>query len=162
MSIRRWEPFNDLMSMRDALDRLFEERFRAPAEWGTMTSPAIDMYQTDKDVVVRASLPGVKPEDIDISVLGDMLTIKGELKSEETVNREDYYYQERRHGAFSRALSLPVPVQPDQAEAKFEHGVLTLTLPKAEQAMAKKIEIKGGGQQKEMGTAGETPPTPQS
>ena len=162
MSIRRWEPFSELMSMREALDRLFEERLWAPPEWPTVISPAVDMYQTDKDIVVRTPLPGVKPEDVDISILGDTLTIKGETKSEDNVSRDNYYCQERRYGSFARTLTLPMPVQADKAEAKFEYGVLTLTLPKAEQAKAKKIEIKAGGPQKELGKPSETSPSPQS
>lgn len=150
--------------MRDALDRLFDERFRGGSEWNTATTPAIDMYQTDKDVVVHASLPGVKPEDVDISILGDTLTVKGEMKSEQNVDRDNYYYQERRYGTFSRTLTLPMAVEADKAEAKFDNGVLTLTLPKSEQAKAKRIEVKAGGQQrqKELGKSQETPPTPQS
>ncbi len=142
MSIRRWEPFSELLSLREAMDRLFEEGFTRAAPWRAFVTPAVDMYQTDKDVVVKASLPGVKPEDLDISVVGDTLTIKGETKGEEKVARENYFYQERRFGSFSRSLTLPVAVQTERADAKFEDGVLTLTLPKAEAAKAKKIEIK--------------------
>ncbi len=142
MSIRRWEPFSELMSLREAMDRFFEEGFTRAAPWRAFVTPAVDMYQTDKDVVVKASLPGVKPDDLEISVVGDSLTIKGETKGEEKIAREDYFYQERRFGSFARTLTLPVPVQTDKAEAKFEDGVLTLTLPKAEAVKAKKIAIK--------------------
>ncbi|MHB1132709.1 MAG: Hsp20/alpha crystallin family protein [Chloroflexota bacterium] len=152
MGIRRWEPFSELMSMRETLDRLFEDRFRGgPAEWMGLSSPAVDMYQTDKEIVVRAAVPGVKPEDIDVSVLGDTLTIRGELKNDEEVKRENYYYQERRYGSFSRTVNLPMQVEAEQAKAKFENGVLTLTLPKSEQAKAKKIQISDGGEPKELG-----------
>lgn len=140
-NLRRWEPLGELVSLRNAMDRLMEEGFARPLELMGVTSVPIDMYQTDKDVVVKASLPGVKPEEIDISVVGDSLTIKGERQAEEKVEREDYFYQERRYGSFSRTIALPVSVQADKADAKFENGVLTLTLPKAEAAKARKIQV---------------------
>jgi HSP20 family protein len=146
MSIVRWEPFSDLMSLREAMDRLFEEsfvrpgsRFLAPFGVGEL---AIDMYETDNEVVVTAALPGVKPEDVDVSITGDMLTIKGETKAETKVEKANYLRQERRYGAFSRTVSLPVPIQADKAEAKFKDGVLTLTIPKAEEAKPKVIKVK--------------------
>ncbi|MHB1007614.1 MAG: Hsp20/alpha crystallin family protein [Chloroflexota bacterium] len=142
MSIRRWEPFTDLLSLRDAMDRLFEEGLSHSPMWRGMSSLPVDMYQTDKDVIVKASLPGVKPENLDISVTGEVLTIKAETKGEEKIEREDYFFQERRSGMFTRSLTLPVSVDADGAHAKFEDGVLTLTLPKAEAAKAKKIEVQ--------------------
>lgn len=142
MAIRRWDPFSELMSMRELMDRFFEESFPRAAERLGMSSLAVDVYQTDKDVVVKANIPGVKPEDIDITVTGDVLTIKGEHKEEQKVERENYFYQERRFGSFNRSITLPVPVQTDKAEAKFENGVLELTLPKAEEAKARRIPIR--------------------
>jgi len=146
MSIVRWEPFGDLMSLREAMDRLFEEsiirpgsRFLAPFGSGEL---CLDMYETDSDVVVTAALPGVKPEDVDITITGDVLSIKGEVKSEAKVEKANYYRQERRYGAFHRTVPLPVPIQPDKAEAKFKDGILTLTMPKAEEARPKTIKIK--------------------
>jgi len=144
-NIVRWEPFSDLVSLREAMDRLFEESFVRP-RWisplrqaGTL---AIDMYETPNDVVVKATVPGVKPEDIDITISGNTLTIKGEAKSEEKIEKADYLYQERRYGAFSRSVSLPTSVNADKAEAQFEHGVLTLTLPKVEEVKPKAIKVK--------------------
>jgi len=142
MAIRRWEPFTELASLREAMDRLFEETWPRPFEALRPGGLAVDMYETDKDIVVKANVPGVRPEDIDISVVGETLTIRGERKAEERVEQANYFYQERRFGAFSRSLTLPAPVQTDKADARFENGVLTLTLPKAEEAKAKKIEIK--------------------
>jgi HSP20 family protein len=145
MSITRWEPFSELMTLRDAMDRLFEESFVRPgrllpgAGAGTV---AIDMYQQDGNVVVKAPLPGVKPEDIDISVVGDTLTIKGEMKEEKEVKEENVIRRERRFGAFSRSVSLPTPVDTSKANASFEDGVLTLTLPVAEAAKPKQIKVK--------------------
>jgi len=93
-------------------------------------------------VVVKASLPGIKPEEVDITISGDTLTIKGEHKEEQKVKQEDYLRKERYYGAFSRSLILPVQVKSDKAEAVFENGILTLTLPKAEEVKPKQIKVK--------------------
>jgi HSP20 family protein len=143
--IVRWEPFGELMSLREAMDRLFEESIVRPR---SLLAPffteaiAVDMYETDDAVVVKAAVPGVKPEDLDISVSGDVLTIRGEVKQEEEVKRENYIRQERRYGAFCRQLPLPTSVNVDKATAEFEHGVLHLVLPKAEEVKPKSIKIK--------------------
>lgn len=142
----RWEPWSDLMSLREAMDRLFEESVVRPrAGWLAplgAESLAVDMYETDEEVVVRTAVPGVKPEDIDVSITGDVLTIKGETRAEEKVEKANYIRQERRYGAFSRSLSLPSIVMADKATADFENGVLTLTLPKAEEVKPKTITVK--------------------
>jgi len=143
MSITRWEPF-DLMSLRDAMDRLFEESFVRPGRllgMGPNTVP-LDMYQQDGNLVVKAAIPGVKPEDIDVSVVGDTLTIKGEMKEEKELKEENVIRRERRFGSFSRVVSLPQPVDSNKATATFENGVLTLTLPVAEEAKPKAIKVK--------------------
>ena len=147
MSIVRWESFSELMSLREAMGRLFEESVIRPR---TALAPffgtgglALDMYETDAALVVTADLPGVKPADLDISITGAVLTIKGESKVETEVKRESYHRQERRYGAYSRSVALPTPVNADQAEAKFKDGVLTLTIPKAEEAKPKVIKVQG-------------------
>ena len=145
-NIVRWEPFRELVSLREAMDRLFEESFVRPggrrlAPAG-METPAVDVYQTDDAVVVKSAIPGIKPEDIDISITGDTLTIRGETRVEEEVNEENYIRRERRYGSFCRSLALPLPVVTEKAEAEFENGVLTLTLPKAEEVKPKAIKIK--------------------
>jgi HSP20 family protein len=103
---------------------------------------AVDMYETDEEVVVKTAAPGVKPEDIDVNITGDVLIIKGETKTEEKVEEASYIRQERRYGAFSRSLALPSTVVADKATAEFENGVLTLTLPKAEEVKPKTIKVK--------------------
>ncbi|MFW6082612.1 MAG: Hsp20/alpha crystallin family protein [Chloroflexota bacterium] len=144
--LTRWEPFRDLISLREAMDRLFEESVVRPG--GGELAPragvalAVDMYETDESVVVKTAIPGVDPDDIDISITGDTLSIKGETKVEEAVEEEDYVCRERRYGAFARSLTLPVPVEADEADAEFEDGILTLTLPKAEEVKPKAIEVK--------------------
>jgi HSP20 family protein len=145
-NIVRWEPFRDLISLREAMDRLFEESFIRPrAGWlAPLGAEAlvVDVYETDQDVVVKSSVPGVKPEDIDITITGDTLTIKGETKAKEKVERANYIRQERRYGAFSRSLTLPTTIVAEKAKAEFENGVLTLTLPKAEEVKPKTIKVK--------------------
>jgi len=146
MSIMRHEPLSELMSLRQAMDKLFEDSFIRPsrflAAFGETAAPAIDAYQTPNEVVVKAAMPGVKPEDINIDITGDILTVKGETKTEKEIKKEDYLYQERRYGGFSRRLVLPSGLQADKAEAELENGILTLTIPKAEEAKPKPIKIK--------------------
>jgi len=140
----RWEPMG-ITSLRQAMDHLFEDSFVRPSGLFPglrAESPAIDMYQTEKDVVVKASLPGMKADDVDISVTGDVLTIKGEHREEQEVKEENYFRKEMRFGSFSRSLEIPVPVKVDKAEALFVDGVLTLTLPKTEAVQPKTIKVK--------------------
>jgi HSP20 family protein len=145
--IRR-DPFSDMMSLRDAMDRLFEESFVRRFDGGRLLGIegqplALDVYETDENLVVEASLPGISPDAVDISVEGNRLTIKGETKREEEKEEEGkYHFRERRYGAFQRTLSLPVEVNADKAEAVFENGVLKLTLPKVEQARPKHIKLQ--------------------
>jgi HSP20 family protein len=148
-SLVRWDPTGEMISLRNAMDRLLGESFIRP--WlgrGTLFGGeafALDMYETDDDVIVEAPLPGVKPEEIDIQVSGNVLTIKGEWKEEKKEKKEkkaSYVYQERSFGSFCRSVTLPTKVDVDKAEAAFEHGVLTLTLPKSEAVKPKTIKIK--------------------
>jgi HSP20 family protein len=146
MTMQRWEPFSEVMTLRNAMDRLFEDSYVRPARvWAEVDGGSVlpvDVYQTDQDVVVKASLPGFKPEEVDISITGDTLTIKGEHKEEEEVKEEEYLVKERRYGAFSRTMTLPVEIQSQKAEATFEDGVLKLTLPKAEEVKPKQIKVQ--------------------
>ncbi|HEU65578.1 MAG TPA: Hsp20/alpha crystallin family protein [Chloroflexi bacterium] len=146
MAIERWQPFTDLMSLRQAMDRLFEDSFvrpsRALAAIGEIGVPALDVYQTPNEVVIKAALPGVKPEDVSIDITGETLTIKGESKAEQEIKKEDYLYQERRYGTFSRSVALPSGLKTDKTEATMEDGVLTLTIPKAEEVKPKAIKVK--------------------
>lgn len=141
----RWEPVRDLVSLREAMDRLFEESFVPPGA-GRLApfegeALAVDMYETGDAVVVKTAVPGVKAEDIDISISGNLLTIKGETRAEEKIEEENYIRRECRYGAFSRSVSVPVPVVAGEAEAEYENGMLTLTLPKAEEVKPKAIRV---------------------
>lgn len=142
-SLIRWEPFREALSLRDWMDRFMDEAWSRPlAGFGGIAAPAVDLYQTDDEVVVKATLPGVRPEDLSIAVTGDVLTIRGEVKEESSSNGVNYHVRERRYGSFSRALPLPTAVLADKAQAVFENGILTLTLPKAEEVKPKTITVK--------------------
>lgn len=145
-NITRFDPFSDLLTLRDSMDRMFDERFLRPLTWraadGESISPAIDVHQDADWIVVEAALPGVKPEDVDISITGQTLTIRGEAKADERIERDQYLYRERRYGAFHRQLQLPVRVEGERAEADFEDGVLNLRIPKADEVKPRRIEVK--------------------
>ncbi len=139
----RWEPFREMLTLREMMDRMIDEVFERP--FSSVLSgqvPAIDMYQTDSEVVVKAALPGVKADDVQISVTGDVLTIKGEIKQEEEQKGRSYHIREHRWGAFERNIILPTAVVADKAKAEFENGILTITLPKAEEVRPKTITVK--------------------
>lgn len=116
-----------------------EESFSSDAE-GQLT---IDVYQTDNDIVIKSTIAGVKPEDLDVSINNDMVTIKGERKNEEAVNAENYYYQECYWGYFSRSVVLPVDILAEKAEASLKNGILTIRLPKADTTKVKRIQVRG-------------------
>jgi len=127
--------------MEDLMNRFFGGNIMAPGPEGDWV-PSINIADSDGDVRVEAELPGMRPEDIDVNVSGDLLTLKGERKEEREEAEEGYTYREIRQGSFQRAVRLPAEVQADKADARFENGVLTVRLPKAEEAKAKQIEIK--------------------
>ena len=140
----RWESAREMMTLREAMDRLFDDAFTRPLSiagngWAV---PAVDMYQTDNEVVVKAALPGMKAEDVQLNVTGEVLTIKGEIKQKEEVKEKAYHLREQRWGMFERSVILPTEVVADKAKADFENGILTITLPKAEEAKPKTISIK--------------------
>jgi HSP20 family protein len=131
--------------MRDAVDRMFDEGFlRPPVPFGLWAegSMTVDMYETESGVVVKTAIPGVKAEDIDVSVTGDTLTIKAETKEEEEVERENYLRRERRFGSYCRSVTLPGGLMTDQAEADYTDGVLTLVFPKAEEVKPTAIKVQ--------------------
>ena len=147
MTLRRWEPFGEMMSLRQAMDRLFEDSFVSPlarSGEGAQVAPAIDVHETPDAVVVTASLPGIRPEDVEITMTGQNLSIRGEFKEDESVSRDQYLYQERRYGTFARQIQLPMRVQGDKAEALFENGLLRLQIPKAEEIKPRQIQIRAG------------------
>ncbi len=148
MTLVRWDPFREMMNLEHTLNRFlseFESLFGRPVAAGERTTwtlaPQIDLYETDDAIVIKAVMPGVKPEDLHISITGDVLTLRGEIREEAEEEGATYYLKERVYGTFQRSIRLPAPVIADQAEATLEHGVLTLVLPKVEEARPKQITI---------------------
>lgn len=141
----RWEPARDFMTLREAMDHLFDDAFTRPFSirdgWSV---PAIDMYQTDEELVVKASIPGYKAENVQISVTGDVLTLRGEVKQEDEKKEKAWHIREQRWGSFERSVALPTQVVADKAKAEFENGILIVTLPKAEEVKPKTITVKAG------------------
>jgi HSP20 family protein len=144
--IRRSGPFGDLVSLRSAMDRLFEESFINPRtwNWGENGLVPMDVYVTDNEFVLEASLPGVKPEAVDITVEGNTLTISGEITASTTQQEGATILNEIRRGQFTRTMTLPAGMEPDKAKATFEDGVLKLVIPKAEQAKPRQIKVNAG------------------
>jgi len=138
----RFEPLREMVTLREAMDRLFDDAFTRPYGTDSLGAPAIDLYQTDEEVVLLASLPGLKADNVQISVTGELLTLKGEFKEKQEMKEEAYHLRERRYGSFERTVSLPTEVVADKARAEFEDGILTIRLPKAEEVKPRMITVK--------------------
>ncbi len=142
--IMKWPEMPTITSLQREMDRLFEDFFRRGGllrgEW--RWAPSVDVIETNDTVVVKAELPGMDPKDVDISVSGDTLTIKGEKKEEREEKGKTFYRMERCYGSFCRSIDLPTSVEADRAKADYKNGILEITLPKSEQVKAKKIPIK--------------------
>lgn len=143
-NLTRWEPMREMMTLREAMDRLFDDAFTRPINLrdGGWSAPAVDLYQTDDEVVVKAALPGFKADEVQINVTGDVLTIRGEMKHEEEKKDKAWHIREHRWGSFERSIGLPTAVVSDRADANFENGILTITFPKAEEVKPKTISVK--------------------
>ena len=142
MELVKWNPWNEMMSLRNSLERIFDDRFlmdRAPA--GGFWNPAVDVFETDEAVVINAELPGLSKENIEIDVKNRLLTVKGE-RSQETDTREDRYYRkERSFGRFERTFSLLEGVEPDKITAEFKDGVLKIRIPRPEDKKPRQITV---------------------
>lgn len=146
MDLMEWRPFREISRLRREMDRLWDEYFgpgrRAlkplEAEW----VPSVDISETADKLTVKAEIPGIDIKDIEISISGDLLTLKGEKKSEREEKEENYHLVERSYGSFARTIRLPVSVETDKIEATYKNGVLTITCPKKEEVKAKPIQIK--------------------
>jgi len=139
----RWEPAREMMSLRDAMDRLFDDAFTRPLSLReNWSAPAIDMYQTNDEIVVKAALPGIKADEVQINITGEVLTLKGEVKHEEEKKEKAWHIREQRYGSFERSVVLPTDVVADKAKAEFENGILIITLPKADEVKPRTITVK--------------------
>lgn len=148
MAIVRWEPFRDLVSLQDRMNRLFEESFRGISrggneeEWSVGTwAPAVDIYEHNSNIVLKAELPGVNPKEVDIRVENNVLTLHGERKFEGEVKRDSYHRVERAYGTFSRSFTLPSVIDTERIQADYKDGILTVVLPKREEARLRQIQI---------------------
>jgi HSP20 family protein len=151
MTIVRWEPLRELGSLQNEMNRLFNTVFDAPhpGNAGTLRRwmPAMDLVETDDRFILRADLPGLAEEDIKIEFDDGTLTVSGERKAEHESKTEGYYRVERAFGSFSRSLTLPQGVDPEAVTARFDRGVLEVSIPKPEERKPRRIEIGGAAQQ---------------
>ena len=145
--LSRWDPFQEMLNLPRTVDRLFDNvapdhEWAQPALWGL----AVDMVENKDEFIVKASVPGINPNDLDVSYSDDTLTIKGEIKTDKDVKEDQYHLRERRFGSFMRSITLPTKIKGDSIEASYQDGVVTLRLPKAEEVKPKRIAIKVGDQ----------------
>jgi HSP20 family protein len=144
-TLTRWEPWREMTTLRRAFDRFFDEpfepRFMMPWRLDEF-EPAVDVVEDENAYIVKAAMPGVKPEDVEVTLQNNVLTLKGAAKADKEINEEHYHLRERRYGSFMRSLTLPASVKAEQIEAKHEDGVLTVRLPKTEEDKPKKIAVK--------------------
>jgi HSP20 family protein len=152
MTIVRWEPFRELSTLQNEMNRLFNTVFDTPSGGGNGGStlrrwmPAMDLVETEDHFVLRADLPGLSEDDVKIEFEDGTLTVSGERKAEHESKSEGYYRVERASGAFSRSLTLPQGIDPEAVTASFDRGVLEVRIPKPEERKPRRIEIGTGGQ----------------
>jgi HSP20 family protein len=145
MELVPWKPFREISTLRKEMDNLLNRFFGKSSlaeAFGGEWSPTMDVSETASSIVVKAELPGLEVKDIDVSMSGDVLTIKGEKRKEQEEKDEHHHYSERYYGSFQRSFRLPTTIQSDKIEASFEKGILKITLPKTEEAKKKEIKIK--------------------
>jgi len=150
MSVIRWDPFEDVSTMRRSMERAFDGFFTTPrravrdAAGLIVWEPAVEMYETDGDVIVRAELPNIDPKQVDITVTGDAVTLKGETRHEEEQKGRNYYRREIRYGAFTRTLPLATEVKSADAQATYKDGVLEIRMPKSERVKPTSVKVQAG------------------
>lgn len=153
MAIKRWDPFRDLMTLKDRMDRIFEDTFRThgeekelmPSTW----SPSVDIYEDESNVVLSIELPGIEEKDIDVNVEDSTLTVKGDRNIEKEDKKENYHRIERAYGSFYRSFTIPNYVDVDKIEAEHENGVLKITMPKKPELKPRKVKVLKGKKGKE-------------
>lgn len=148
--LTRWDPFREMLTLRSAMDRWMDNALsgvstNVSTEWaGNTWSVALDVNETADEYIVKASLPGLKPEDLDVTFNNGVLTLKGELKEEQESKEARWHLRERRYGTFTRSIQLPTSINGEAIQASYDAGVLTLVLPKLEEAKPRKIQITHG------------------
>ena len=147
MNIIKYDPFREMRSLQDEVNRLFASSFSRGDDNELMRgawSPQVDIFENKDQIVLEAELPGMKPEDVNISIENNVLTLHGERKFEKKDEKDNFHRVERAYGSFTRSFTLPPTVSSENAQAEFENGVLRLTLAKREEAKPRRIEIKAG------------------
>ncbi len=145
MTITRWNPFKELQSLQERMDQIWDSSIASNKDQLSRGDwlPQVDIFEKDKNVVIKAELPGMKKDDIDVSIENNVLTLKGKREMEKEISESDFHRIERAYGTFIRSFSLPKTVDAEKIKASYNDGVLMLTLPKAKEAEPKRIEIKG-------------------
>jgi HSP20 family protein len=145
-TLTRWEPFRGATNLQDQINRVFNDVLERTGEESNLTAwaPAVDIYETEQELVVKADLPEVEPKDLDIRVENNILTIRGERKFEKKMNEDNYLRVERSYGSFSRSFTLANTVNSEAIKADYQNGVLTLSIPKREEAKPKQIKVNVG------------------
>ena len=144
--LTRYDPVQEMLSLRNVVDRLFDsglgqmENSTRPLAWGL----PLDVVETDEAFIVKASIPGINPDQVEVTFTDNVLTLKGEVKAEQEVRETRYHLRERRFGSFARSITLGARIDGDKIQAEYEHGVLTLTLPKAEELKPRRITVNPG------------------
>ncbi len=145
MAIIRWDPFRDLITLREKMNRLFEEAYTARGEERDLVSsswsPSVDIYENEQHLVLTAEVPGIEDKDIEIKIEDNTLTLKGERKFEKETKEENYHRIERAYGSFYRSFSLPPYIDQDKIEAEHEHGVLKITMPKKHETTPRTVKV---------------------
>lgn len=145
MSITRFQPLGDFVSLRDAMDRLFEDSFIRPSQWvngnGVFAVP-VDLWETAEAYHLRADVPGLTPDDLDINATQDTITISGEVKADAPGENDAWLRRERRYGKFTRSFTLPLQIDANKIDATFENGTLHLVMPKADEVRPKQIKVR--------------------
>jgi HSP20 family protein len=143
--MRRYSPLGDVVTLRDAMDRLFDERFLRPItrlDGERDASPALDVYTTQEAVIAKVALPGVRPEDVDVAIADDLVTVRGSFDEQTETTEAGYLHRELSRGAFSRSFALPIAVKAESTTATFKDGLLTLTLPKTEEVKPRHVKVE--------------------
>ena len=147
MALIRWDPFREMSALQERMDRLFSDvRAQAPVRGEEIVQgawiPAVDIFETNEAIVLKAELPGITAQDISVEVKDNTLTLKGENKFEKEVKEENYHRMERSYGSFQRAFTLPGTIHQEKVKAKFKDGILEITLPKVEEAKPKQVKVE--------------------
>ncbi|MBU1206100.1 MAG: Hsp20/alpha crystallin family protein [Proteobacteria bacterium] len=147
MALMRWDPFREMSALQERMNRLFSDvRAQAPVRGEEIVQgtwvPAVDIFETNEAIVIKAELPGITSQDISVEVKDNTLTLKGEKKFEKEVKEENYHRVERSYGSFQRAFTLPGTIHQEKVKAKFKDGILEITLPKVEEAKPKQVKVE--------------------